>query len=512
MFCCLVNDPAGEPPKGRLELIARASSPRVMPWGDKAVVFDVSGLMRLCGPPEVVAQEVEAQAAASGLIVRVAVATTVTTAWVLAHARAGRTVVAAGQDRAALAPLPLGWLVSVLDLDEARAQRTPSADVSPDVPAAGAGQAAGRSAGSSRRHYRMAPGPAALAPELTARRSRFARGTTVAARQQRQLCRAHLDTLERWGIRTCGDLAALSCADIRTRLGPLGVRLHEAACATADERFVAAEERTVFVDRVELEWPIEGLEPLSFVLARQCERLSLALERADRGAVVIHTTLHLVTRQAHARVLTLPAPMRDPRVLRTLILLDLESHPPDAGIDVVQVRVEVTPGRVVQGSLLARAVPTPEHLSTLLARLGALVGSDRVGSPSIPDTHDERLTALVPFRTGHAEPAGTAIDDEPASTVNVLPVHLRRLRLPLPAQVETTEGRPVRVSLSGRQGGGLVVQGCAGPWRTSGGWWDVQRRESWDRDEWDVALSDGGVYHLIRHRTTGQWEIDGLYD
>ena len=77
---------------------------------------------------------------------------------------------------------------------------------------------------------------------------------------------------------------------------------------------------------------------------------------------------------------------RHPRVLRTLALLDLESHPPGAGIDGVIVRVEPTPGRVLQFSLLERALPAPEQLSTLLARLSALMGQDRCGSARILDT------------------------------------------------------------------------------------------------------------------------------
>ena len=57
--------------------------------------------------------------------------------------------------------------------------------------------------------------------------------------------------------------------------------------------------------------------------------------------------------------------MRDPKTLRTLILLDLESHPPDAPIDIVRVFVEPTPARVLQWTLLERAQPAPEQVSTL---------------------------------------------------------------------------------------------------------------------------------------------------
>ena len=73
--------------------------------------------------------------------------------------------------------------------------------------------------------------------------------------------------------------------------------------------------------------------------------------------------------------------MRDVRALRTLALLDLETHPAEAAIDRVTIVIDPTPGRVVQHTLFARAQPTPEQLSTLLARLGALMGQDRFGAP-----------------------------------------------------------------------------------------------------------------------------------
>src|SRR5262249_21149698 len=135
-----------------------------------------------------------------------------------------------------------------------------------------------------------------------------------------------------------------------------------------------------FESLVELEWPIDGLEPLSFVLTRLLEPLSTRLERRDRGAAVIHVELGLIkwaeahptNKVVYTRSLQLPAPMRDVRALRTLILLDLESHPPPAAIERVSIRIDPTPGRVLQHTLFTRALPTPEQLSTLVARLNAL--------------------------------------------------------------------------------------------------------------------------------------------
>ena len=109
-----------------------------------------------------------------------------------------------------------------------------------------------------------------------------------------------------------------------------------------------------FEQSLDLEWPIEGLEPLSFVLGRLLDPLSAHLERRDRGVAVLHVRLHLVTKTVHEQSLQLPTPMRDPKALRTIALLALESNPPAAGIDRVTVAADPTPARVLQHSLLTR--------------------------------------------------------------------------------------------------------------------------------------------------------------
>jgi len=55
------------------------------------------------------------------------------------------------------------------------------------------------------------------------------------------------------------------------------------------------------------------------------------------------------------------------------------------------------------------------------------------------------------------------------------------------------------------------VQRCAGPWRTSGGWWTVPTK-AWDRDEWDVTLTDGATYRIFRDRGSDAWFIEGAVD
>jgi protein ImuB len=214
--------------------------------------------------------------------------------------------------------------------------------------------------------------------------------------------------------------------------------------------------------------------------------------------------LRLASREIHTRSLQLPSPIRDARTLRTLALLDLESHPPTAAIDRVTIFIDPTPGRVLQHTLFVRAHPAPESLSTLLARLGALMGSDRIGSPVVLDTDRPGAFAMQPFQTDWSAKSST---QNPAPRTLVMSA-LRRCRHPVPARVTLQDGRPVRVTSdrSGFEGGG--VRTCVGPWRTSGDWWS----RGWNHAEWDVVLSTGVAYRIFHDRDKGGWFIDAIAD
>jgi protein ImuB len=325
----------------------------------------------------------------------------------------------------------------------------------------------------------------------------------------------HLPTLGRWGLRTFGEVAALAPADLHARLGAAGLTLHRIACGRDDGALVPHIDAARFEASIDLEWPIDALEPLSFVLARLLEPLSAALERADRGASAIELALTLVTREVVVRRLELPAPMRDARTFRTLLLLQLESQPVTDAVDCVAIRLEPTPARIIQYSLLERARPSPETLSTLVARLEALMGAGRVGAPALVDSHEPGAFALRPLGPGAwgLGPGDKSPSPPQAPSPKPQAPILRRFRLPVPARVAMEGGRPVRVTTSRRSLGGGRVLECAGPWRSSGGWWSgahISQRK-WNKDEWDVALPDG-MYRIYRDRDAGGWFIEGVLD
>jgi protein ImuB len=452
--------------------IARDFSPRIETYGEHTVTLDISGLGSLMGEPRAIGEELRRATADSGLRVHVAVAATSTAAILLAYARAGLTVVAPGTEAATLAPLPLRIL-----------SQTGFGHASGSGPNARSGDGRADSAGR--------PGVSPATP--------------------------HVDQLARWGLKTLGDLASLPSSELSARLGQTGLRWQKWARGEEMRPLVPAGVAEVFEESLDLEWPIEGLEPLSFVLARLLDPLCDRLERRDRGAVVLHLTLKLVNRTLHERVVELPAPMRDARVLRTLALLDLESHPPSEAIDRVTVSVDVAEGRVLQFGLFARALPS-DKLATLMARLGALMGSDRVGAPTLVDTYRPAaftMGTFAPRTTTNHQTRITHHGRGPApSSV------LRRFRSPIPARVMLDHGRPVRVTTDRRGVSGGRVERSEGPWRSSGDWWmsatatyaSHTSRAPWNSDEWDVALGDGTTYRISHALDSGAWFVDGLVD
>jgi len=464
--------------------VAAEFSPRYEINGPRDVTLDLSGLARLFGSAHAIATELQRTAAERGLDIAVAIAGTQTAARLLA-ARAFTAREMADRDR-----LRQGY--GGPPKLHAKAEGPPRNVIVVDPE----GEADA-----------LAPLPLSLLADSN-----------------------ELATFRKWGLRTLGDVAALPPDAVAARLGQEGVRWQRLARGEDPRPLLPAVPDERFEQALDLEWPIDGLEPLSFVLGRLLEPLAAHLDRRGRGAAVLHIRLHLVTRAVHERALQLPAPMKDARTLRTLALLDLESHPPAAAIDRVVVAVDPTPARVLQFSLLTRPLPSPEQLSTLMARLSALMGEERCGSPVAVDSWEPGKFAMQPFtprdvnvihshgprRHGSTE---TNFSDLRVSVspwpvgANSVSVALRRFRIPVPARVRMEQGRPIRV-ITDRRGlaGGLGTGGvtrCAGPWRTAGNWWT---EGTWERDEWDVTLSDGATYRVFRDRGTDAWFLEGVVD
>jgi protein ImuB len=302
------------------------------------------------------------------------------------------------------------------------------------------------------------------------------------------------ETLERWGIRRFREMGALPPLGIAERLGPEGLRLRELARGEAERKLVPLEAPLRFEDEIELEYPVELLEPLAFLLARMVNGLATRLATRALATDEVRLRLKLENRAAHELTVRLPVPSLDTKAFLKLLQLDLEADPPPAAIVHLWMGVNPVKPQAARNGLFVPVAPEPVKLELTLARLKSIVGEGRVGSPELLDTH--RPDAFRMTRFGGVKPLHKA-----QARVRLA---LRIFRPPRAARVDLASGQPGFVMADGIRG---KVLEFAGPWRSSGEWWTT---DPWLRDEWDIALSDGALYRI--YCGPGGWFVEGSYD
>ncbi len=308
------------------------------------------------------------------------------------------------------------------------------------------------------------------------------------------------ETLYIWGIRTFGEFAALPPMGVAARLGKEGVGLQRLARGEGYRRLRLLEDALHFEDEIELDDPVDLLEPLSFILSRLLNDLCARLSARSLATTEIRLRLTLELAPPHEATLRLPVPMRDPKAFLKMLQLELGSRPPGAPVLKVWLALEPARPRTEQHGLFTPLSPEPEKLELTLARIRSLVGPDKAGTPEILDTHRPDSFRIVALGQGPLSAAAPRTH-----------MALRRFRPRLFAQVRLQSGRPSHVAsmTMASLSRGCPVLACAGPWRTAGEWW---KPDPWAHDEWDVALGDGGVFRLHRELPTERWFFEGRYD
>jgi protein ImuB len=308
--------------------------------------------------------------------------------------------------------------------------------------------------------------------------------------------------LDRWGIRTLGELAALPPAALFERLGSEGPRLQRLARGEDLRPLIPWAPAPPFEESAECEWGLDTLEPVTMLLADLAEKICARLVRRGLSADGFEWICRLAGRSLHEGSLALAAPMSEASAIAALLRVALESRPPQGVVEAVTLKAHPQRVAPAQDSLTGRLRPSPRLVTAALTRLTALVGARQLGIPALLDSHRPDAVRLDPFHSEriHLEDGmrDSARSNSPAALA------LRRLRPPCPAHVTLTSGRPVHLrsaALAGR-----IVTG-AGPWRASGEWWTGG---PWARDEWDVELADGTVCRLVHDGSA--WFLDGIYD
>lgn len=496
-------------------------SPRVEDTAADTIVLDIAGLTSLFGSVKNLAEALAERAASIGLHAQIAVASNIEAAIHAARGFHGITLIAPGEESERLSSLPVEVLFSSVETFE---------------------------------------------------------------------------TLNQWGIRTCGELAVLPLLPLSERLGQEGVRLHELARGTHCRALALAQPESFFEEEMALDYAVTELEPLSFLLGRLLDQLCVRLEARSLAAAAFCLRLDLqdsdeeepenveirrknstakIDSKTFEKILRLPVPMRDSKTLLKLLRLQLQADSPHGSIVKISLAAEPARPRAGQKGLFVPDAPDPEKLEVTIARLAGLVGNANVGSPQLVDTHRPGEFRMAPYVSGqeesssaelrfsarfsvpsvlsfeklnteqrnrsHPETSAAKAGLEQALTAGLKPVPtrrtenssraaiaFRRFRPEIPANVESAEGSPCRISFRGARG---EVVAASGPWRTSGDWWEER---GWRQDEWDMEIrfnpsaaspsdsSDGkrasrrgvpdGIYRIYYDWTRQGWFVRGRYD
>jgi protein ImuB len=439
---------------------AQSFSPRVEDTASDTIILDVEGLEPLFGPLPKVARDIARRASDLGLETNVAVAYDPDTAVLAARGFSGITIIAPGHAAEHLGSLPLDVLFRELS------------------------------------DFHDGEEPARL-----------------------------FETLERWGIRNLRALATLPPISISERLGQAGVRLHQLSRGALSRTMVPVDLPLNFEEAIELEYPLVLLEPLAFLLGRLLDQLCTRL--AARALATQHLRLQLeldngyhdesterpqASRLFH-RTLRLPVPLLDAKLFLKLLQLDLKAYPPGAPIVKIRLAAEPVRPRAGQAGLFLPPTPEPEKLELTLARIAGIVGEGKVGSLQLLDTYRPEGFRMQHFAPGEAStrPAKPPTDTGFKPSGRAVTA-LRIFRPPVSAAVTIRDGKPVRVICLKRKEMQGEILWAAGPWHSSGGWWE---QEGWSRDEWDIAVQSENaiaLYRLVRDLMSGQWLVEGTYD
>jgi protein ImuB len=354
---------------------------------------------------------------------------------------------------------------------------------------------------------------------------RSLRSNSTAAKDREARIQQILAILHKWGIHTLGQFAALDKEQVGARLGPEAVRMWERANGESNRLLKLVRPPESFEESFEFENEIETAEPLLFMLRRFLEQLSLRLsviylvakELTLRITFANPSTVRWdgfagANKQQYERVFKIPQPTNDIDLLFRMLHTHLENFKSEHPITAVSLEAQPTKSPKQQFGLFETTLRNPHQLSETLARLTALLGADRVGTPVLEETHRPDAFRIEPFSwyaTSDAGNGGRSSAPPPlhpqargSSPLHTLGPALRRYRPVASASVFISENW----HLQSEKIRGKVV-GPRGPYLISGNWWD---EKSWERAEWDLQLENGSLVRA--HKSQGTWKIDGVYD
>lgn len=311
----------------------------------------------------------------------------------------------------------------------------------------------------------------------------------------------HAETFAIWGIRTLGELAVLPVADLIARLGAQAKMWRELALGVALHTFQPIEPEFALKEFFEFETPVEQVDSLLFIGSRMIDCL---VERAATRAMSLASLtveMSLEGGLEHKRAIRPALPSVDCKFLLKLLQLEIAAHPPQAAVLSLTLSAEAGQSNKIQLGLFAPQTPEPSRLDVTIARLKAIAGEDRVGSPVLEDTH----------RSGSFRMEGFSVSGTSSTAKSNRPrMALRRMRPPVHVRVVLSGARPAAFRDPEHA---FEITAAYGPWRSTGCWWS---NAGWDEEEWDVLAETGNgtavACLLVQDRSKNQWRLEAYYD
>src|SRR5216684_924076 len=241
--------------------------------------------------------------------------------------------------------------------------------------------------------------------------------------------------LHKWGIHTLGQFAALNREDLGARLGPEAIRMWERANGRSNRVLKLVRPPKSFAESFEFENEIETAEPLLFMLRRFLQQLAVRLSAIYLVARELTLLITFANKQHCERVFKIPQPTNDVDLLFRMLQTHLENFKSEYPIVAVALTAEPIRPASQQFGLFETALRNPSQLYETLARLTALLGTDRVGTPVLEETHRPDAFRMEPFVWNFAADTAASTEEKPR-------VALRRFRPTESASVLLSENIP----------------------------------------------------------------------
>src|SRR5881398_3258692 len=219
--------------------------------------------------------------------------------------------------------------------------------------------------------------------------------------------------LHKWGIHTLGQLTMLDKEQLGARLGPEAIRMWERANGQFNRVIKLVQPPESFEESFEFENEIETAEPLLFMLRRFLEQLAIRLSGIYLVAKELTLRVTFTDKQIYERIFKIPQPTNNVDLLFRMLHTHLENFKSEYPIVAVALSAQPVRPAKEQFGLFETTLRNPHQLSETLARLTALLGGDRVGTPVLEETHRPDAFRMQPFRSDIVEsavPSGQSFD------------------------------------------------------------------------------------------------------